>query len=275
MSNPSELSAIAKAKFVLGYPYLFDNKFYIYPPKVKEVIGNPDYGKLTNVLTLSQEDTEENILRSKYPDFIKDSAQKQVEAVKELMQTKIATPFESLLINVYHNQDYRKIVEDAFLLFTREPITFFLEDKKILVGTLEKDILEWDTADKVMEMKWLTEENYFDFQTIIRAAAGLSVVEPYEAQTHPKIFRMKLLARERERNAAKSKSKKQSLETLLLSICLIGAGITLENIGEQPYVTINRLLELYQQKEGYELEIASMVSSNVKKKKDIEYWIRD
>lgn len=275
MSNPSELSAIAKAKFVLGYPYLFDNKFYIYPPKVKEVIGNPDYGKLTNVLTLSQEDTEENILRSKYPDFIKDSAQKQVEAVKELMQTKIATPFESLLINVYHNQDYRKIVEDAFLLFTREPITFFLEDKKILVGTLEKDILEWDTADKVMEMKWLTEENYFDFQTIIRAAAGLSVVEPYEAQTHPKIFRMKLLARERERNAAKSKSKKQSLETLLLSICLIGAGITLKNIGEQPYVTINRLLELYQQKEGYELEIAAMVSGNVKKKKDIEYWIRD
>ena len=48
-----------KASFLLGYPVEFKNICLIYPPKVKDVLGNNKYDSFTKMLTFSQEEIED------------------------------------------------------------------------------------------------------------------------------------------------------------------------------------------------------------------------
>ena len=47
--------------FFIGEPLEFKNKIKIYPPHVKEVITNPDFGTLYKLLTLTQEEIDEEV----------------------------------------------------------------------------------------------------------------------------------------------------------------------------------------------------------------------
>ena len=75
------------------------------------------------------------------------------------------TPFEFLLINSYHNDTFRMIAEKAFEFFLHEKISFLFEEKMILVGDLEKKVLEIESLNQLVK---IDEDNYFDFQNLIR-----------------------------------------------------------------------------------------------------------
>ena len=47
----------------LGFPKNFDNLCKIYPPKIKDVIGNDKFPLYKRILTLSQEEIEDELLR--------------------------------------------------------------------------------------------------------------------------------------------------------------------------------------------------------------------
>jgi hypothetical protein len=80
MSNPAVF---------IREPLKFNNKFYVYPPSVRDVVSNPAFSQYLKVLTITQEDIQDEL------------------AKKENSDGKYPTPFEFLLINCFHSEPFR------------------------------------------------------------------------------------------------------------------------------------------------------------------------
>lgn len=87
---------MSKEAFFIGEPVEFKPGIKIYPPKVKDVVANPNYGIYARVLTYSQEEVEDEFLE----------AQKSLEVYP--------TPFEFMLNNSYHYKEYADHCKKAF-----------------------------------------------------------------------------------------------------------------------------------------------------------------
>lgn len=244
---------INQERVFLGYPEEFHQKFLIYPPLIKDVVGNIEFSQYRQMLTISQEDIEDEL--------VKDNQE----------QSEIPTPFEFLLANSYHDKEFERIAKNAFYFFIHQEVTFIYEQKKILIGDLEEEL---SRVKDLSELVFLEEEEFFDFQNSIRESIGEKSIEPPNPDEHPKIKRMKALARYRDRIKMKS-GKGLNLETLLSSICCMGIGITPLNIGEMSYVAANILIMRYQEKEKYEIDIRSIQAGAEAKKIKPKYWIRN
>lgn len=244
-----------KALFFINEPIEFKPGIKIYPPTVKQVITNDNYGIYRRILIYSQEEVEDEFLNEK----------KKLDVYP--------TPFEFLLNNSYHNKDYEKKAKEAFQFFIHQEVTFLYELKKIVVGKLEEVI---GGATKTEEIVTLTEDEFFDFQNSIRECIGQKSIEPPIQDEHPKIKEMKRKARQRDRLKAKQNSKNGiSLSTMLVSICCMGIGITPLNIGELSYVAAESIFSMYQDKEKYQLDIESLLAGADSKKVKPQYWIRN
>lgn len=240
----------------LGLPESFEGKFYIFPPKVKEVVGNKNFGIFRHLLTISQEELEDEYLK-------KDG--------QDANDSNIPTPFEFLLINCYHDKTLEKITKEAFYFFIKEEVTFLYELKKILIGNVEEIVKD---LNNIKDLKLIEEENYFNFQNKIRESLGENPVEPPNPNEHPKIRRMKALARYRDKIKAKQGGG-ITLLTSLASICCMGIGITPLSIGEMSYAAVGVLMGTYQQKEKYETDVASLQAGADSKKIKPKYWIQN
>lgn len=249
MSNPAVF---------IGEPLNFKNKIKVYPPTVREVVSNPAYGQFLKILTISQED-------------IQDELANKMEEGKT-----IPTPFEFLLINCYHSQQFREVAEKAFYFFIHEPINFFFEQKIIVIGSLEQVVTKINNVDELITIK---EEEYFDFQNIIREVCGDKPIKPPEPPNpdeDPRITAMKAKARERDRlKARRGASDGISLQTSLVAICCMGIGITPLNIGEMSYASIGPIMKMSQEKEKYDIDIRSLLAGADSKKIKPKYWIRN
>ena len=242
----------------IGRPLDFKNKFKVFPPTVEEVVTNIHFGQFLKILTLSQDDIQEEL---------KDKIQQGEET---------PTPFEFLLINSYHNKEFKEIANKAFQFFLHQPINFFFDQKLLVIGDLEEVVTKIDNVDKLIT---ITEEEYFDFQNIIREVCGekpLSPPEPINPNEDPRITEMKAKARRRDRLKAKhSASSGISLQTCLVAICCMGIGITPLNIGEMSYAAIGPIMKMSQEKEKYDIDIRSLLAGADSKKIKPKYWIRN
>lgn len=242
----------------IGEPLTFKGKFKVYPPKIKDVVGNPAFGQFLKILTISQED-------------IQDELAKKLEKDKT-----IPTPFEFLLINCYHSPQFKVVAEKAFQFFIHEQINFFFEQKLLVIGNLEQVVTKIDSVDKLIT---ITEEEYFDFQNIIREVCGdkpLKPPEPPNPDEDPRITAIKAKARERDRIKARQSSKNGiSIQTCLVAICCMGIGITPLNIGEMSYAAIGPIMKMSQEKEKYDIDIRSLLAGADSKKIKPKYWIRN
>ena len=246
-----------KELFFIGEPFEFKKGIKVYPPSVKEVITNQRYGVYAHLLTYSQEEIEDEFLENKqtlkvYP-----------------------TPFEFLLGNSYHDKKYEKACKESFQFFIHEEVTFLYEEKMIVIGKLEEVI---QNIKDLSELVTLKEEEFFNFQNVIRECIGKKLIEPPNPNEHPKIKEMKRKARYRDKVKAKQMAKSKdgiSLFTSLVSICCMGLGITPLNIGEMSYVALDSILRKYQEKEKYQLDIDSLLAGADSKKIKPKYWIRN
>ena len=238
-------------------PLSFKNKIKVYPPSVRDVISNSKFGQYLKILTLTQEDIQDSF--------------KQKDA-----QIVAPTPFEFLLINCYHNKDFKTVALQAFEFFIHEPINFFYEQKMLVVGKLEKVVTD---ITKIEELITITEDEYFDFQNIIREVCGDKPIKPPEAPNpdeDPRITAMKAKARERDRlKARRGASDGISLQTSLVAICCMGIGLTPLNIGEMSYAAIGPIMKMSQEKEKYDIDIRSLLAGADSKKIKPKYWIRN
>lgn len=235
--------------FLLGYPAEFKNLCLIYPPKVKDIVSNKSYGIYSKILLLTQEEIEDEFFK-----------------VQQKMD-KILTPFEYILNNAYNSPQVKEMLEQAFMFFIHEPVTFFYEQKQIIIG----DIKELKTID---DLRVLKEEDYFDFQNMIREACGFEAIKKQETEVNPKIRAMKAKARLRDKLKAKQGGG-LNLKYMLSSICCMNFGLNPLNIGELSYAAVPVLIATYQEKEKYELDVDSLLAGADSKKIKPKYWVRN
>ena len=238
--------------FVINEPANFQNICKIYSPTIRQVITEENFLVYRKLLTLSQEEIEDEYME------------------KKMELSNILTPLEYLLNSSFNNKQVEALSIKAFEFFIHEPVTFIYEEKKILVGDLKK-ILE--RAQSLDDLRFLTSENFFDFQNLIRNAVGEDSIEPPDPNENPKIKRMKAKARYRDK--IKAKKNGLTLDTLLISICCMGIGITPLNVGELSYATFSKLINVYQEKEKYETDIHTLTSGLGSKEVKPVYWINN
>lgn len=234
--------------FLYGYPVEFKHLCMVYPPKVCDTFKK-NFFLYSQILTLSQEEIEDEYVE------------------KELDISNLLTPFEYLLNTAYNDSTLRQFIKDAFYLFTHEEVTFLYEQKQIVIGDI-KDV------KTIGELRILKEEDYFDFQNLVREAIGKKRIEPPNPNEDPRVKAIKAKARYRDKIKAK-KGQGISLQTTLSSICCMGIGITPLNIGELSYAIIPVLIETYQAKEKYQLDTDCLLAGADAKKIKPKYWIRN
>lgn len=212
-------------------------------------MGNPKYGSYLHILTITQEDINDQLK----------------EVIKE--GEPIPSPFYFLLLNIYQHEEVAEMATEAFEFFTHNSVTFIPEQGLIVLGK--------DSENSYT----LTDNVFFNFQNSIRIASGLTPVkppEPIDPNEDPRIRRIKEKARERDRIKAKQGVKGGiSLDTTLVAICCMGLGINPLNIGEMSYAAIGPLMKMMQEKEKYDIDVRSLLAGADSKKIKPKYWIRN
>lgn len=237
----------------LGFPKNFDNLCKIYPPKIKDVIGNDKFPLYKRILTLSQEEIED--------DFTE----------KGLDLANMLSPFETLFTNAYNSEEMRQLTNDAFLFFIHEPIMLLYEQKKIIIGDIEKVLKK---IEKIDDLKIIDDSNFFNFQNEVRAVLGEKKIDPPNPNEDPRLKRMKAKARYRDKVKAKL-GKGLQLGSSLASLCCMGFGLNPLSLGELSYASVSVLIRYYQEKEKYQLDVDSLLAGADAKKVKPKYWVRN
>lgn len=246
----------------LGLPIKFQDICTIYPPKIKEVVADSSIISLYQILTTSIEDIE---------DLFDEQRKKNPNAN---IPDKLPTPLEFLLSNCFISETTAAMAQKAFECFIHEPVTFLYDNQLILIGSDEN----LSGIDNITKFRYLSNNNYFDFQNLIRESIGEAPITLPDPNENPITKKVKAAGRKRQRMAAKTAAKKGVRNTLTLNlgaICCMGIGLTPLNIGEMSYAAINVLTTLYQQKEKYQLDMDSIMAGANPKKVHPKYWIRE
>ena len=242
----------------IGEPLTFKHKLKIYPPSVKDVVTNESFSTFQRMLTISDDDIKDDLMKNK-PDI-----------------ESFPTPFEFLFINSFNDKKFHLLAQEAFRFFLHDEVHFLFEEKMILVGDYEKILPQLTSLEDLVIIR---EEDYFDFQNIVREVCGVKTIKPPEPPNpneDPRIAAIKAKARARDRIKAKQKSGDGiSLETSLTAICCMGIGITPLNIGEMSYAAISPIMNMMQEKEKYDIDVRSLLAGADSKKVKPKYWIRN
>ena len=237
----------------LKLPQKFKNLCTIYPPTINDMLREETKG-IANILTISQEEIE---------DLFVDKVDQQGNPIQ------IPTVLEYFLVNCMYNKSFEQQFIKGFELYIHEPVTILYDIQSIIIGDLEKETLK---AKKPEDFRILNKNNFFDFQNAIRRTLGDKEIEPPKENEDPRIKRMKAKARYRDRVKAK-KGLGITFEETLVSICCMGIGLNPLNIGEISYAAAKQLVEKYQQKEKYEIDIQSLLVGADSKKIKPKYWM--
>ena len=240
----------------LKLPINFSDICKIYPPSINDIYSDEDYPSYHNFFTMSQEDIEDAYAEK---DLIKSD-------------TKIPTPFQFLLSQAFNNSDMYVKIKKAFRFFCHEEVTILFDRAEIMLCDLEEKINEISSPEELLKIPVIKEENFLDFQNCIRTSLGESTKEPLPADMHPKKKAMLAKARLRDRIKAKS-GKGITLETSIKAICCMGIGLTPLNIGELSVAAIMEIMNIYQKKEKYDIDIRSLMAGASSKKIKPKYWI--
>ena len=243
--------------FFCGLPDDFQNKCKIYPPTVGEVLETKEFPQYRKILTMSQEDIEDEFMEQKVD-------------LKYLL-----TPYEYLLNNSFKNGMITKVISDAFKFFIHEPVILLPKQKKIIIGHAQ-EILKSEV--KLEDLKFITEDDFFDFQNLIRQAVGDKVVERPQKDEDPRVHKMKAKSRYREKIKAKRAGEKKdamSFSDSLISLCCMDMGINPLNIRDLTYASISPLIRRYQEKIKYQLDVDSLLAGADSKKIKPKSWMRN
>ena len=244
----------------IGEPLITD-KYKIYPPKLKDVLANPYYGIYNNILTISQEDIWDMIVKEQSG---ANFSAKPVEGAP--------TPLELLMNNCYHSEEYMQRTEEAFLFYTKEYVKILPTLKAIIFVT---DIDEKTSVEDLRKIE--TEEEFFKFQNLIRQASGDEIKKLPNPNENPRIALIKAKGRWRERLKKKQGNKNSiGIDKMIVAICCMNLGLNPLNIGEISFISVQELFALAQRKEQYETELKIITSNpfgSKKKRKPLEHWL--
>lgn len=242
---------MTNAFFFCGLPANFKDLCKIYPPSINSLLKTENFNLYRQLLMVSYEELDDKW----FDDGRKDPT---------------PTPFEYLFNICSQDKRIENLAIEAFNFFIHEKVSFLYDLKIICIGDLEEEI---KTIKSINELRLLKEEDYLDFQNLLREALGEKTVEPPKLNENPKIKRIKRLGRKRDRIAAKQHGL--NFGDSLVAICCMGLGITPLNIGEMSKSAIQAIMEMYQNREKYDIDIRSLLAGASKKDVKIEYWIKN
>ena len=98
---------------LIGEPLNYKNKIKIYPPTVKQVVTNPNFGVFYKLLSITQED-------------IKDELNGKLGQGE-----KLPTPFQYLLLHTKYVDGFGALLRGAFQFFCQTDVGFLFEEQKI------------------------------------------------------------------------------------------------------------------------------------------------
>ena len=244
-------------RILLGFPINFKDICQVYPPTVNDVVGNKDFGIYQSLFTMTQEELDKAFLQDERVNYA-------------------PTPFQYLLINYHQDEKVKEKIHEAFTFFIHESVTIVPEIEMLLIGKSEEEL---DPNVDLEEPRLLTEENYFEFQNIIRQVVGVEMEKPpdhEEENLDPRIKRYKMKIKQSEEILKKKKAKSApTLGTLLTAICCMGIGLNPLNIGEISYACVHWLVSMEQQKEEYDIDIRALLAGADSKKVKPKYWIKN
>lgn len=235
-------------KIFINEPVPFGNICKIYCPTVRQVVTVDNFPVYRKILTISQEELEDEYRKNK------------------MELRNVLTPLEYLLNTSYNDKQIEKLSLEAFEFFLHEPVTFLYEKKKVLIGKVDK-------ISDLGDFRFLDETNFFNFQNKVRNVLGEKSIEPPNPNENPRVKEMKAKSRYRERIVAKKNGL--ILDTILISVCCMGIGITPLNVGELSYATLIQLMNVYQEKEKYGIDIQSLLAGASSEKVKPKYWIHN
>lgn len=225
-----------------GVPTRLSNVCDVYPLSMREVVrmDPTDYLKRVGLLTL----TESDIVS-----MIKEKTGKTIEIEKVHI-------LEYLLASSEHDERFFLELQSAFSTFIKEEILLLPKINAVLVG---------DAAKR----KLITEQNFSDFQNIIRIQSRIKVKEPppeNESEIRRK-FRLKAEARDA---AKKKQQQKKGEEQCLSELLEIGRtyGISLD----ESYYAFYSLIDRHQRKEKWDRDIQMLCAGADSKKLKTKYW---
>lgn len=244
MINPS---------FFLGYPVDFGNICKVYPPKIKDILTEKNYPVYKKLFFSSQEDIEDEYTEN------------------NISFDELPTPLGYLFVMAQVDPKIKEIIQDGFKFFTHEPVTMLADQQILVVGDLTEVLPQIKSID---ELRIINDDNYFEFQQLLRMSVCEKEVEPYNPNENSKVKYFKAKARLRDRVKAKSKDS-LTLGSTLAAICCMDLNLNPLNIGELSQAAVSVLIRYYQEKDKYEIDIQSLLAGADSKKIKPKNWIRN
>lgn len=251
----------------LRVPIPFKHDISIYVPSVKDSVENPSFNQWLSLLTISQFDIENTMfdLKNLHPEEPYDLS-------------TVPTPLQYLCQSARAIPMFNNTLIAALEFFLQQEVFIVYDNNEIWVGNIDKILEESTEVQDFEQVPKITEADFSQFQNLIRQAVGQQPIQPYDMwNTNSRTKRMLALSAERDKVAALQKARKNEsidMETMLVALCCTGNGLTPLNIGEMSFCAASQLLQMYQQKEQYETNIASLLAGGNAKKIKLEYWIR-
>ena len=245
-----------KLKAFAGLPYLFGGEeepvCLIKPLTVGELIKlGTKYQQYLSLLTISRDELED--------------ISEKIYDPQEKMEFLKLTPFDYLMVMAQFNDTFFMELKTAFSTFLKDEVFLIPQAQQIAIGKIEQGRL-------------INKENFEDFQKVIRLQNRLDT--PEEPPENENFMQRKF--RLRRKAVKKAKAKQQSkdenaptLSDLVASVCVLGIGVTWENVMDMPIYTFYDLFSRYQKKEKYDLDVRSLLAGADSKKIKLKYWIRN
>ena len=242
-------------KFQKGSPILLDDVCAIYPAKLGEIV-DLGYDKFQQYLSV--------ITMVKPP--LKDDMDKDLREI-----LKNVTDFQYLILMAMMDQKMNSVLKEAFQFFIHDTIIFSLEPAQIVVGPIEEKHL-------------LTEDNFYDFQRIIRRAFFLEVEGEeivINKDDDSEVAALKMKMRENREKLRKAKAKKAQrehsdlkLSDLIGSMTINNCGLNMVNIWDMTYYAFYEQLKRMGWRDQFNINNQAAMAGAKLKKSQLKHWMR-
>jgi len=236
--------SIDKNKLFLGGAENFQDICFIYPLRMKEIfgLGEKKFEQYLGLLTLD--------------------AREVAKKMKEAGIDQSFTSFEYLLLSASLNDNFLLELQKAFFTFIKEEVHISIDTKEIFVGDIDKS-------------KVLNEENFEDFQMVLRAQNCLPIPEPIPKNENAmqRKFRLRREQVAEAKRRAAAKSDGMALDDALTKLICFNVGITFDNVGNLTYYQFRKLFTCAQAKYKYDLDLRMIAAGADPKKIKPKSWL--
>lgn len=242
-------------KFLKGSPVFLDDICAVYSPTIGEIVeeGYDKFQEYISILTATKPTSQHG-------------------ADKELQKLiSDLSDFQYILLLSSLDIQMNQTLKAAFRFFIHEEITFSLDPPQIVIGPLQ-------------EKHILNEENFYDFQRIIKRVCFLEqageeiIIYPTD---DPITKRMKMKLRERQEKLRRAKAREAAknnsdmkFSDLIGSLTINNCNLNIENIWGITYYAFHDQLKRMGWRDQFNINQSAALAGAKLDKSKLKHWMR-